>query len=230
MAGAADGKRLTKTDLFEQIGQAIDREVPARRFHSPSRLRCASTKYWKEAARISRCVFSVPVLILFTLVNQAQPLVEGIPGAASVEMDPLTALRKSPVLDVRLDYDRISRYGINISDVNSAFEIAMNGREVGYLFEEEMRYPIVVRLSDQFRRNTGDIGRIPVAFPEGGSIPISRLSDIKYRDQITTIARSRARRYAAVSINLKNRDTQSFVDEAREKIRAGLEIPAGLFP
>jgi cobalt-zinc-cadmium resistance protein CzcA len=224
----ADGKRLTKTDLFEQIGQAIDREVPGQEVSLTQPIEMRFNEILEGSrADITLRIFGPGLDTLFTLVNQAQPLVEGIPGAASVEMDPLTALRKSPVLDVRLDYDRISRYGINISDVNSAFEIAMNGREVGYLFEEEMRYPIVVRLSDQFRRNTGDIGRIPVAFPEGGSIPISRLSDIKYRDQITTIARSRARRYAAVSINLKNRDTQSFVDEAREKIRAGLEIPAG---
>ncbi len=224
----ADGKIFTKIDLFEEIGQAIDREVPGQEISLTQPIEMRFNEILEGSrADITLRIFGPSLDTLFTLVNRAQPLVEGIPGAASVEMDPLTALRKSPVLDVRLDYDRISLYGINISDVNSAFEIAMNGREVGYLFEEEMRYPIVVRLSDQFRRNTGDIGRIPVAFPEGGSIPISRLSYINSRDQITTIARSRARRYAAISINLKNRDTQSFVDEAREKIEAGLKIPAG---
>ncbi len=227
-AARANGKQPTKFDLFEEIVTAIDRDVPGQEISLTQPIEMRFNEILEGSrADITLRIFGPNLDTLFKLVTQAQPLLEGIQGAAGVEMDPLTALRKSPVLDIRLDYDKISRYGINIRDVNSAFEIAMNGREVGYLFEEEMRYPIVVRLSDEFRKSTGDIGRIPVAFPEGGSIPISRLSDINHRQQITTIARSRARRYAAVSISLKNRDTQGFVDEAREKIESGLEIPAG---
>ncbi|HQQ52050.1 MAG TPA: efflux RND transporter permease subunit, partial [Spirochaetota bacterium] len=71
-----------------------------------------------------------------------------------------------------------------------------------------------------------DIAKIPVGLPDGGTIPINTIAKIEQKKQITTIARTRAKRYAAVSINIKNRDTQSFVDEAKEKIKK-LAIPKG---
>lgn len=40
-----------------------------------------------------------------------------------------------------------------------------------------------------------------------------------------TISRSNGRRYAAISINLENRDMESFVKEAKEKINSNLSIP-----
>ncbi len=48
-------------------------------------------------------------------------------------------------------------------------------------------------------------------------------------DQVTTIARSKARRYAAVSINLRNRDIVGFVDEAKSKVASELDLPPGYF-
>ncbi len=64
-------------------------------------------------------------------MQKGETLVKKIRGAESVEQDPLTALRKSPVLDVMLNPDSINRYGVTMRDVNHAFEIAMTGQEAG---------------------------------------------------------------------------------------------------
>src|SRR6185369_8005508 len=47
------------------------------------------------------------------------------------------------------------------------------------------------------------------------------------REQVTTIARYYGERYAAVAIFLANRDVDSFVREARERINRELHAPEG---
>jgi cobalt-zinc-cadmium resistance protein CzcA len=223
-----NGRRRTKDELFEDIRKGIDKAVPGQEISMTQPIEMRFNEILEGSrADITLRIFGPDLDQLYSMVNHAQGILEKVSGAETVEMDPLTALRKSPVLDLVLDYDRISRYGINIQDVNHAFEIAMNGRAVGYLYKEDKRFPIVVRLSDQFRKNVADIERIPVGFPEGGTIPIGTLSKIVKRQQVTTIARSRSKRYAAVSINLRDRDTESFVGEAREKITSGMKFPEG---
>lgn len=223
-----DGRARTRDELFSDIAAAIDRAVPGQEISMTQPIEMRFNEILEGSrADITLRIFGQDLNVLYELVQRGQALMEGIRGAESVELDPLTALRKSPVLDIRLDYDRINRYGVSIRDVNHAFAIAMNGMEVGFLYQEDKRFPMMVRLGDEFRKNTSDIGRIPVTYPEGGSIPLSAIGTLVQNDQVTTIARSRARRYAAISINLRDRDTVGFVNEAREVVASKLNLPGG---
>lgn len=223
-----DGRARTRDELFSDIAAAIDRAVPGQEISMTQPIEMRFNEILEGSrADITLRIFGQDLNVLYELVQRGQALMEGIRGAESVELDPLTALRKSPVLDIRLDYDRINRYGVSIREVNHAFAIAMNGMEVGFLYQEDKRFPMMVRLGDEFRKNTSDIGRIPVTYPEGGSIPLSAIGTLVQNDQVTTIARSRARRYAAISINLRDRDTVGFVNEAREVVASKLNLPGG---
>ncbi|MBN1533576.1 MAG: efflux RND transporter permease subunit [Spirochaetes bacterium] len=222
------GRRRTKDELFSAMSAAIDAAVPGQEISMTQPIEMRFNEILEGSrADITLRIFGPSLDTLFDAVNRGQAILEKVRGAESVELDPLTALRKSPVLDLVLDYGSINRYGIGIRDVNHSFEIAMNGMTVGYLFQQDKQFPIVVRLSDEYRSRQTDIARIPVAFPDGGIVPIGRLGSLRLRDQVTTIARSRARRYAAISINLRDRDTVSFVEEAKSAIARGLRLPAG---
>jgi cobalt-zinc-cadmium resistance protein CzcA len=222
------GRARTRDELFTDISAAIDKEVPGQEISMTQPIEMRFNEILEGSrADITLRIFGPDLGVLYMLVERGQALMEKIRGAESVELDPLTALRKSPVLDVKLDYDKINRYGVSIRDVNHAFGIAMIGLEVGFLYLDDRRFPIVVRMADEFRKNADDIGRIPVTFPEGGGIPLSSLGTLQVNDQVTTIARSRARRYAAISINLRDRDTVGFVEEAKEVVASKLNLPAG---
>ncbi len=218
----------SKDDLFAAMSSAIDKSVPGQEISMTQPIEMRFNEILEGSrADINLRIFGPSLDVLYDLSMKGQVLLEKIRGAESVELDPLTALRKSPVMDFTLDYDRINRYGISIQDVNHSFSIAMTGMPVGYMFLNDKPFPIVVRITDEYRRTIKDIGRIPVGFPEGGAVPLGKLGSINLQDQVTTIARSSARRYAAISINLRDRDTMSFVNEAKGKIANGLAIPAG---
>ncbi|NMB63673.1 MAG: MMPL family transporter, partial [Spirochaetes bacterium] len=225
--GLYNGKHPTKVELFEAIAQKIDEQVPGQEISLTQPIEMRFNEILEgNRADITLRIIGQNLDTLYELSNKSIPILEKIEGASTVELDPLTALKKSEIIDVVLNYDAISKYGVNINDVNNAFSIAMSGKQVGYLYDEDKRFPIMIRISDVFRNNIANIAKIPVGLADGGAIPIGTVASVQRHQQITTIARTRAQRYAAVSINIKNRDTQSFVNEAKEKIKA-LNIPEG---
>jgi cobalt-zinc-cadmium resistance protein CzcA len=103
---------------------------------------------------------------------------------------------------------------------------AMGGTQVGNFYEADRRFPVVLHLAEELRENPEVVKRIPVALGDGGTVPLSAIARFSQNEQVTTIARGFGRRYAALSIFLKNRDIAGFVDEAREKV-AALELGPG---
>lgn len=178
-------------------------------------------------ADVSLRIFGSDLNKLIEYIDQAKEIIEKIKGVDESEMDALTALRKSPVLNISLDYNSMAKYGVNISDANQTLEMAMSGVQVGNFYEVDRRFPVILHLAEEIRNDEKQIERIPVALSDGGSIPLARIAKFSEADQVTTIARSFGKRYAALSIFLKDRDVASFVAEAKDKIGSGLKMDAG---
>ena len=164
---------------------------------------------------------------LIVLQEEAEKILKTVPGADEIELDPISALRKSKVLDIKPDYDKIIRYGISLENFNSTFAASMSGIMVGNLYERDLKFPVVIRLSEEFRNSESAIKSIPIGTQDLGSIPLGDVATLQESEKVMTIARNNGRRYAAISINLGDRDIDSFVAEAKEKISKSLTIPVG---
>jgi cobalt-zinc-cadmium resistance protein CzcA len=116
------------------------------------------------------------------------------------------------------DYKALARYDVNLSEVNYIIEAALVGKEVGDYFEYDWKFPIIVRIEEDIQRTSAQIERIPIPLKSGGTIPLGYVAKIKEEEKVTSIARSNSFRYAGLAINLKDRDVQSFVREARQKL------------
>jgi cobalt-zinc-cadmium resistance protein CzcA len=108
----------------------------------------------------------------------------------------------------------------------------MQGIRIGHCINQTKKYPIVFHLEESKRNDLATIRQLPIVLSEGGSVPLEQISQITIQDQVTTIARSWGRRYAALSLNIADRDTLSFVNDVRavverEKIRPGHEVSLG---
>jgi len=223
-----NGRRRTKEELFEAIKADLDKANPKQEASATQPIEMRFNEMLEGSrADISLRIFGPDLDQLLAYSEKAKEVLAGISGVSSLESEPLTALTKSPVLDVVLDYDKLARYGIALRDVNTILESAMSGREVGSFYEEERRFPIVLHLAERLRNDIERIAMIPVGLPEGGTIPLSAVTRIVRRDQVTTVARSSSRRYAALSIFLKDRDIASFVEEAQDRINRELKLPPG---
>lgn len=221
-------RKHNKDELFTQISEQIEKELPGHEINPTQPIEMRFNEILEGSrADVSLRIFGPDLNKLMEAIHQAREIVEKIPGVAGAEMDALTALQKSPVLNISLDYDAITKYGVNIQDANKTLEMAMGGIQIGNFYEMDRRFPIVLHLAEEIRNDESQIQKIPVALADGGSIPLEKITNFSENDQVTTIARSFGQRYAALAIFLKNRDVASFVDEAKMKINKDIKLESG---
>ncbi|OHB74953.1 MAG: cation transporter, partial [Planctomycetes bacterium RBG_16_59_8] len=147
-----------------------------------------------------------------------ESILRGIPGAANPAAEPLVG---QPVLQVKLDPQSLSRYGLQARDVLDLVEAA-GGREVGEVRVEQMRFPLAVRLPDRFIENPDLFGTLLVPASDGQRLPLAKLAEIKRVSGPMVINREWGRRRALVTVNVVDRDLGGFVAETKRKIERDL--------
>ena len=75
-------------------------------------------------------------------------------------------------VDIVVDRPRLARYGMTVDDVAQTIRTALAGTAVNVFYEGDRRFDVTLRLDRQFRDSIDDIPALPVALPNGGTIPL----------------------------------------------------------
>lgn len=153
-------------------------------------------------------------------------VVSRIDGAEDVKVEQVAGL---PQLQIKIDRAKISRYGINVADVNQIIETAIGGKSTGEVFEGEKRFDLIVRFKEGARNNVDVIKNILVSTPNGSSIPLSQLADVYIEEGPSQISREGSQRRIVVEANVRERDIGSFVEEAQSKLYKTVKLPTGYY-
>lgn len=86
-----------------------------------------------------------------------------------------------PYLHLNINRDEISRYGLNIEDVQQAIETAIGGMKITSTVEGRERFPVRVRYPRELRDDPESLGKILIPTPTGAQIPINQLVDFEYK-------------------------------------------------
>lgn len=153
----------------------------------------------------------------------------GIEGAQDVGVEQVTGL---PVLQITPNRAALARLGVNMEDVQAVVAASIGGAPAGEIFEGDRRFPIVVRLPEQARRNIDEVGRLRVPLPPGpdgrrGFIPLAEVASVEIVIGPNQISREDGKRRAVVTANVRGRDLGSFVTELQQKVAAEVKLPAG---
>lgn len=223
-----NGKRRSKRELFEAIKREIDKKIPGQEIFLSQPIELRFNEILEGSrADVTLRIYGKDLDTLSELVEKAEEILKPIPGSSEVENDPITALRKSPMVNIKLNYGKLNYYGVGLSAVNQTLETAMGGRRIGSFYEYDWRFPVVLRMSEEHRSDYRAISSIPVPLEEGGTVPLHNLTEIMETEKVANIARHRSMRYSAVSIYLGDRDIAGYVSEAKEKIEKNLKLPEG---
>lgn len=85
-----------------------------------------------------------------------------------------------PYLEIDLDREAIGRYGLSIVDVQQVLQVALGGMTLTRTVEGRERYPVRVRYMREDRDSVEALERIAVPTPNGESIPLTQVADIRY--------------------------------------------------
>ena len=169
--------------------------------------------------------------VLEATANKMMEVMKTVPGITD-----LAVLRSLGQPTVRIDIDRVraARYGLAPGDINSTVAAAIGGQAAGNLYEEgsDRNFPIIVRLSPQYRQSLDSIRRIMIGAPAPGgtgTIPVALtdVATVRLASGASFIYREGQERYIPIKFSVRGRDLGTAVLEAQEKVAHDVPIPGG---
>ena len=158
--------------------------------------------------------------------DEIKSAIEDVPGAADIVLEKTAGLPQ-----VKVDYNRskIAAYGINIEDINRQLSGAFGGLMAGNVFEGEKRFGLVIRFKEEYRTDIEHIRQMGINIPGGQQMPLEEFADIQYTYGPAKISRENAHRMMTVSVNVRNRDLESVIQDIQTRIDEQITMDAGYY-
>jgi heavy metal efflux system protein len=222
-----NGRRRTKAELAQAMFERLNAELPGQTVlpSQPIQMRFNDLLEGSKAD-VSAKLFGDDMDTLARLTQQMASVIEKIRGSGDLEVE----LRgTSPILKVIPREGILKTLGMSSREVLDAVGIALGGQEAGLLYEGVKRFPIIVRMSEKNRSDLDAIRQLPVGIAENATIPLQETAEVRFDQAYGTIVRENGKRRAAVMINPRGRDTESFVKEAQRAVAEQVKLPAGYY-
>lgn len=171
-------------------------------------------------------LFGTDLEVMNDKIEEIRGVLSDIRGVADLQVEQTAGV---PQLVIRLNREKLARFGIPVGQVADTVETALNGLEATDVFESDRVTSVLIRLDEAYRNDENAIRNLLIAAPGGERIPLAELADI-YRDEgPQTIFRENLMRRKIALCNVVGRDIGGFVDEARARIDAEVDLPHGYF-
>lgn len=227
-----------KSELVKEMEEAV-RKVPGNNYEFTQPIQMRFNELISGVrSDLAVKVYGDDLEQLVALGRRTEAALKNVPGAADVKMEQATGL---PILTITPDRDAISRFGLNVAEVQATIETALGGKAVGKIFEGDRRFDIVIRLPENIRTDLDGLGRLPIPLPspEGtgltravamsgpGYVPLREVAKLEIAPGPNQISRENGKRRVVVTANVRGRDLGSFVNDVQTRVRGEVELPAG---
>lgn len=166
-----------------------------------------------------------------TLEKLADEVMHEMTGVKGITDLGIFRVMGQPNLNIKIDRLKAARYGLNTGDVNTVIQAALGGSQATTVLEGDRQFPLVVRLSPEYRDNLEAIRNIKVGYqtPNGANayIPLSELATISLDTGASYIYHEKNQRFIPVKFSVRDRDLGSTVAEAQERIAKAIQLPPG---
>ncbi len=169
-------------------------------------------------------VFGEDLEILAQKANEIKKAIENVEGAADIVVEKTEGL---PQMTVKFDRNMISKYGVNIADLNDVIAMGFAGKVAGSIFEGEKQFDLVIKYRKEDRKDLEDLKNAMVEIHNGMQMPLSAFAKIEYTSGPAKISRDDTRRRVVVGVNVRGRDLQSVVDDIQTIIGEKIKFPVG---
>lgn len=215
---------LSKTELVAQIEASLS-ELPGNNYEFTQPIEMRFNELISGVrSDVGIKVFGDDLDQLLTSAQAILAVVSDMEGAADARVEQVDGL---PMLSITPKRTAIARYGLNVTDLQDFVATAIGGESAGLIYEGDRRFELVVRLPEAIRSNIDRLSQLPVPMDGGGYVPLSELATVEIAPAPSQISRENGKRRVVVMVNVRGRDLGSFVADAKERIAAEVDLPAG---
>jgi Cu(I)/Ag(I) efflux system membrane protein CusA/SilA len=227
---APEHRRITKGEILAELQEktAIPGVLPTWLQPIQTRLVMLQTGF---RAMMGVKIYGSSLKEIERLGLEIEQLLKHVPGATDIVADRIVG---KPYLEFEIDRDRIARYGVNIRDVQDVIEVAIGGMNLMESVEGRERYPIRVRYLREFREDLPELEKILLPTSTGAQVPLAQVVTIKSVLGPQEIKGERGLLVGYVTMNTRDRDEVSVVEDAERALQAALQdgrlkLPAGYY-
>ena len=246
---------LTKNDIIAELNSKMQFPGVGNAWTQPiiNRINMLSTGVRTD---LGIKIFGDNLDTLERLAIDAEAIVKKVNGAVDVFAERTLG---GKYLDIDIKRDAISRYGLNIGDVQDVIETAIGGENISNTVEGRRRFPIRVRYFRDYREDIEQLKYVLVTVGSSGSsmqnsggemngsvssgnisgntsgrtfqLPLGELADIRITSGAPMISSENNLLRSIVFLNVRGRDMGSFVEEARDVLDKELvpKLPKGYY-
>ncbi|HWZ35903.1 MAG TPA: efflux RND transporter permease subunit, partial [Mucilaginibacter sp.] len=131
-----------------------------------------------------------------------------------------------PSVSIVPDYDKLAQYNVTPADLQTQTQIALEGSQVGNLFDKQQLAPIRMVYPGNRWLSVSDIKDLNIFLPKGNMIPISRLATVELKSGDAEINRENLQSIGIVSARLDGSDLGTVMPAIKEAV-ARINLPQG---
>ena len=149
------------------------------------------------------------------IASEIEAVMKGVPNTLSAFAERTMG---GNYIQFNIDRDAITRYGLNVADVQEVLEVALGGMPLTTTVEGLERYAVNLRYSRDFRENLGALREIAVPTPTGAQVPLGELATIETLHAPMGIKSEAAVPNAWIYVDVKGVDIGSYVQMAMRAV------------
>ena len=132
-----------------------------------------------------------------------------------------------PNLDVKIDRQKLARYGLDVATIAGMIEAAVGGVTATQVIQGERAFDLVVRMDERYRGDPEAIGRLLVPTPGGQRLPLSTFATLSIGQGPSFVYREAGERYIGIQYSVDGRDLGSAVSDAIAQVGRDVHVPTG---
>lgn len=160
-------------------------------------------------------------------VQQVAEVMQQIDGATDVQ---LRAPPGEPQMEVRLDLEKLARWGLRPAEVMQTIRTGFDGAVVGQVYEGNQVFDVVVVLGEEQRQQPKHVRDLPIQTPDGIVLRLEEVASIQQVSGRHMIQHRGGQRLQTVTCNVSGRDLTSFFDELKQRVRDEVSFTADIYP
>lgn len=156
--------------------------------------------------------------------QRIEAVAKTVPGVVSALAERLEGGR---YIDVDINREKASRYGMTVGDVQLFVSSAIGGATVGETVEGVARYPINIRYPQDYRNSPNALRQMPILTPIKQQITLGDVADINVVSGPTMLKTENARPASWIYIDARGRDMVSVVNDIKTAISQNVKLRPG---
>lgn len=156
--------------------------------------------------------------------HQIKQNINSIEGIVDVSLDQKTEI---PHIYIYPKQEMLARSGISIEQFANFIDIAIRGKTVVQVYENQRSFNLILRLEETARDKIEKLEHLLVENFEGDKIPFGKVARIVSNSSPERISRENVHRKLVIAANVADRDLKSAVEEIQTTIAESVELPEG---